>query len=214
MRELQGPVVRTFERQPNESAKAYRAFALYRDMGPGRCLARTAAVYYGWPQKSRKKAPGTFKRWCREHDWVARAEAYDDFLEMERRSAISDYLREHSTELERRRQQLQEEILTVMKKILPKLKAMADWPLQRAVTEREEVTDDGTRVHREIHVHPARWDFGTLLRAIAILDETPSKVAFTDPAGQQQWGQRSEDIEAEFMALLEEVRREDEEGAG
>jgi len=67
-----------WERQPGETAKAYAAFCVYRDLGPGRSLEK-AAQAMGY--KSRKN----FSIWHSKYEWVKRAEAYDEYLERRKR---------------------------------------------------------------------------------------------------------------------------------
>jgi hypothetical protein len=68
-------VRRAFERQDEESAKAYRAFAVYRDLGPERTLRAVAEALYGIRWKYGKR---TVEKWSSSFDWVARARGYED----------------------------------------------------------------------------------------------------------------------------------------
>ncbi len=165
--------MRVFEQQPSETGKAYRAFAIYRDLGHGRTLDKAAAVYYGWHQESTKRAPGTFKRWSARFDWPARARAFDDWVEMIRRQGIEDHLRESGPELMRRQEALQEQVLRTKEKLLPQLKEMVEWPLYEDVVEHVETYPDGHTKTEVIRRTPARWSFDSLSRAIRVLDETP-----------------------------------------
>ena len=69
-----------WERQKNESSKAYAAFCVYRDLGPDRSLEKTreilgkSAGYTRWMQT-----------WSSKYDWVTRAQAYDDYIEGKKR---------------------------------------------------------------------------------------------------------------------------------
>ncbi len=92
---------RFWERQPEETSKAYEAFICYRDLGPDRSLAKAAESYYG---SSTNLAQ--IGLWSRKFDWVARVRAYDDFLEMERRAAVEEYERARGVDLARRREDL------------------------------------------------------------------------------------------------------------
>jgi hypothetical protein len=94
-------VSRFWERQPDETGKAYEAFTCYRDLGPDRSLAKAAESYYG---SSTNLAQ--IGLWSRKFDWVARVRAYDDFLEMERLAAVEDYERKRAADLARRREDL------------------------------------------------------------------------------------------------------------
>jgi hypothetical protein len=68
-----------WEQRPDESPRAYAAFVAYRDMGAARSVDATAAGIAGH-QGGTKRAPGHFKRWSVEHQWSARARAYDEHL--------------------------------------------------------------------------------------------------------------------------------------
>ena len=76
-----------WERQPNETPKAYAAFCVYRRMGPEkRSLEAVAAK----ARKGRGRGagiPGHISEWSRTHRWVERAAAYDDHLDAVRRKA-------------------------------------------------------------------------------------------------------------------------------
>ena len=67
-------------RQPDESAKAFEAFVIYRDMGAARTTKAVAAQL--------EKAHGFVGRWCTTHHWVRRAHAHD--AELDRRKRISE----------------------------------------------------------------------------------------------------------------------------
>lgn len=55
--------------QPGETVKAYRAFALYRDLGPDRSLAKLGGIL--------GKTRQNFDPWARDHRWSDRAHAFD-----------------------------------------------------------------------------------------------------------------------------------------
>jgi hypothetical protein len=58
-----------WERQKDESAVAYEAFAVYRDSGVDRSIPKVA--------QKLTKSNGLMKRWSAEHRWVNRAEEWD-----------------------------------------------------------------------------------------------------------------------------------------
>ena len=71
--------VQPWERQEGESAKAYEAFAEYRDMGAERSLAKVG-------QKV-GKSKRMMEKWSKAHNWVVRVEQWD--LEQDRLIRIS-----------------------------------------------------------------------------------------------------------------------------
>lgn len=86
------------ERLPRESPRAYRAFCVYRDLGPDRSLDQAWGRFRAAsdPTKDRGSArrPGHWAAWSQKYQWVERAEAYDDFIEEESRSAAAERRRE------------------------------------------------------------------------------------------------------------------------
>lgn len=73
-----------WERQPGESAQAYEAFAIYRDMGSNRSLRVVA--------EQLSKSDTLIKRWSREKKWGERCRAYDNhFDDVARQEALRKY---------------------------------------------------------------------------------------------------------------------------
>ena len=68
-----------WERQPNERSKAYAAFCIYRDMGTDRSIEKV------YEERSKRGPLSRLKKWSAEHNWVKRAEAYDDYMEGKKR---------------------------------------------------------------------------------------------------------------------------------
>jgi hypothetical protein len=62
-------VAQPWEKLTGESAQAFQAFALYRDMGPDRSLAKVA--------KELGKSSTIVERWSARDAWVVRVEAWD-----------------------------------------------------------------------------------------------------------------------------------------
>lgn len=61
--------VEPWERQPKESAQAFEAFAMYRDMGVSRSIRKVA--------HNLNKAVTTLAEWSSKHEWVKRVAAWD-----------------------------------------------------------------------------------------------------------------------------------------
>lgn len=77
------------ERLPDESALAYRAFCVYRDLGPDRSLDQAWKRSDQGKQCGSARRPGYWSKWSAQYEWVARAEAHDDEIEEERRKAAA-----------------------------------------------------------------------------------------------------------------------------
>ena len=73
-----------WEKQPGETAKAYAAFLLYRDLP---AIDRSVAAAWG-----RKKGRKKVEKWCTAHDWVNRAALNDADLAARRREHMAKEL--------------------------------------------------------------------------------------------------------------------------
>src|ERR1700722_15966713 len=78
-------------RLPDESARAYRAFCEYCDLGPNRSLDRAWESFCAQsnPGRVRQSArrPGHWAGWSQEFQWVKRAQTHDDQIDEARREA-------------------------------------------------------------------------------------------------------------------------------
>ena len=78
--------VQPWLRQPNESAQAYAAFCVYRDLGADRSFV-AASQRCG-------KSVSILSRWSSRWNWVSRVQAYDAYLaiitEEERQKALKE----------------------------------------------------------------------------------------------------------------------------
>jgi hypothetical protein len=99
-----------WDRQPGESAKAYQAFCLYRDLGPGRSLDQASRAYHqrqrgqgdGAHAGHKSRASGTIRAWAERWHWSARASASDRELEEAKRrqqvAAVQEMAERHAKE--------------------------------------------------------------------------------------------------------------------
>lgn len=157
---------RFWERQPGESQKAYRAFQAYRDMGQGNRSVRKISEQLSYSDHT------TCGRWMSKFEWVARCDAYDNWLEMERRSAVEDNERARAVQLAERNRRVDDGFVEVRELMLKKALSIWKWPLERQeITERYE---DGRP--KTIIVRPARWSFNTGVNLAQALDPNPEKM--------------------------------------
>lgn len=88
-----------WDRQEGETPKAYTAFCAYRDMGTERSLEKYARTLGGkWQETGR--IPSHVGAWSSRYSWPARAAAWDEHLDRERRAVVVESergraLREH-----------------------------------------------------------------------------------------------------------------------
>lgn len=90
---LAPPLPLPWERQPNESAKAFRAFVVFRDLKPDErsALAVGDRLGYKTPDRHRRigRGPTTIERWSARFGWLDRAAAWD--CELDRRFRESQF---------------------------------------------------------------------------------------------------------------------------
>ena len=70
-----------WERQPGETSKAYAAFCRYRKLPPERRSLALVASKGRKRGKTGEKPKTSIEELSAQHDWVARAAAYDDHLD-------------------------------------------------------------------------------------------------------------------------------------
>lgn len=75
-----------WEKRTDESSEAYAALTTYFELGSGRSIADAYRTVKGLQRGSKEapaQVPGSWKRWARRFEWVARADAYDRRLATE-----------------------------------------------------------------------------------------------------------------------------------
>lgn len=85
-----------WDRQPEETAKAYAAFCAFRDMGRERAVDGAYQRLEEGRGKTGvpRKAPSHWWEWYGDYSWKTRAEAYDGHLEQEaRKQREADHLK-------------------------------------------------------------------------------------------------------------------------
>ena len=191
--------MRVWERVEGESPRAYSAFQCYRDLGPERSLATASELYYG--RQSGGKAAGQISKWSRQFEWVDRARAYDDFLDMVRQDAVEKRTRNRAAELAERQERLRERCLEIGEKAADKAAQMIEWPLAEQTLVRP--GPDGEMA--TYLLVPARWNKNTASHYYRMASKAagePEKIALTDPTGEHEFGKSPEEIDEEFDDLL------------
>jgi hypothetical protein len=89
-----------FDRLDGETSRAYEAFAVYRDLGVGRTLEKVQ-VHFNRPSSWYRVIAG----WSSDNNWVARAAAYDDYIDAEARKKLDrDAIKRKASMLQRHAQ--------------------------------------------------------------------------------------------------------------
>jgi len=78
-----------WDRQEGESSRAYRAFCWYRDLGADRSIHKAYQEFIRTRKRLKTdqniRVSAKWKEWATKYKWVERAEAYDDYIEREKR---------------------------------------------------------------------------------------------------------------------------------
>jgi len=133
------------ERLPQESPRAYRAFCIYRDLGPDRSLDQAWKRFCAAsdPAKDRGSArrPGHWAAWSQKYQWVERAEGYDDFIEEENRSAAAERRRKLHEARSKFQSEEQQRIENQVRNADAVLDKMGTAPLNEVI----QITKDGNK---------------------------------------------------------------------
>jgi hypothetical protein len=100
-------VIEPWERQRNETAKAYAAFRLFRDLGPARSFAEVTRQVHGTlndeterttPAKRQRGRPRTkshtvISRWAQKYDWLRRVTLWDQATDRMRMQQAAEEIR-------------------------------------------------------------------------------------------------------------------------
>jgi len=110
-----------WERQKDESSKAYAAFCVYRDLGPERSLDKALSEANKKPTNRRH-----WSRWMEKYRWYERAQAYDDYIERKMRKENEKKILDMSDRHARLAVVLQQKIAQRLQEIDPSELSPAD----------------------------------------------------------------------------------------
>lgn len=119
-----------WEQQPGESAKAYAAFCLYRDLPPAkRSLRAVTELIYGpkpGMKRSQRNVPGKIRDWAARWRWAERAKAWDEEQDRQNREAQLQAIKEMRERHAEQAKYLQAKALEALQKMVPQEFSPAD----------------------------------------------------------------------------------------
>jgi hypothetical protein len=195
-----GGIVRLYDRETDESAKAFEAWTVYRDLGAERSLQKASEMYYGHGANV-----GQFERWSRRFGWVERARAFDVEREMVRRSAIEDHLKTQAEDHAAREARIRERILEIREQAAEQALEMLKYPLAEQHIVRED--EEGNEVTYVIR--PSRWNKATavqLARLAASNEQTGAGRPIEDEEGEYDLSALTEEEVLTFLSIDEKIR--------
>lgn len=98
-----------WERQPDETARAFEAFAVYRDLGPNRSIRKTGQAL--------GKNLTTIGEWSVKYDWVNRCAAWDIEQERINRQEMLDDIAKTRKKQRQNAQKMQESGMAFLKRL-------------------------------------------------------------------------------------------------
>lgn len=193
--------------------KPWRAFKIFRDLGPGRTLKAAAIAFYErTPDTLPEHHYNTVKKWATKYDWHNRVQAFDDHYEMHKRATIEDYLDRKEAGFQERQGEIRDRMLGVAEKAIGQAEKMLEWPLTEQRVLRE--TEDGTQ--QTLIFLPARWSKATIrsmydMAAGAVNGNWTTLKQAQDPADNFDFSDFTDDELLEYIKLSDKlgVRRGD-----
>jgi hypothetical protein len=113
-----------FDRQPRETAKAFAAFVVFRDLGPERSVLKAYRQKTG--RKHAKQATGVWNGWATAFNWQSRVAAWDSHLDRQTREAQERARREMGERHAKVAVALQEKAIQRLKAMKPEELSSAD----------------------------------------------------------------------------------------
>lgn len=192
--------MRAFEQQPGESSKAFAAYKAYRDAGPGRTLKAAAAAFYGAEEASESQHT-QLRRWSSRFEWRARVQAYEDWLEMHRLSAIEEHEASKAGEFAQRHLALKEKLLENAEMFAEQANKMLQWPLSDQRVVRGEGENEG-----DTYIFlPARWGKDTAARYQATVANFLGTEKDPDEVGEYDFSELSDQELQKYLEIVEKM---------
>lgn len=147
-----------FHRLDTESEAWHLRFMRFCRLGPTRTLLGFFNIERAEKGlKGAREISGAFERRVTQFDWIARAQAYDRYIN-----------RREQGEWEQRRKSFRERELGIAQALIKKAEQMLQFPL--AVTN-QETTQEGGKTVVHTTILPARWTFSDASRIIDTADK-------------------------------------------
>jgi hypothetical protein len=192
-------LVRLYDRETDESAKAFEAWTVYRDLGAERSLQKASEMYYGHGGNV-----GQFERWSRRFSWVERVRAFDVEREMIRRSAIEDHLRAQAEDYAAREARIQERLLEIREQAAEQSLKILQYPLTEQYILRED--EEGNKVTYVLR--PSRWSKATAVQLAHLASNlhTGAGSPIEDEEGEYDLSALTEGELLTFLSISEKIR--------
>jgi hypothetical protein len=205
-----GPI---YERLPNESEQAYRAFLTYRDLGPDRTTTEAYRLSGGQDGSKRgaRQTCGRWNKWARDYRWDERAKAWDDHLQAQRDEVAAAEAREW----EERRRRAFREAYDDAQLLKAKARDILKMPLVRKETEEQDEERDAKgnvrKVVKRVVLKPVNFrhrDAAAMIGMAGQMEQFAIKGALPVITGAEDEDGDEEPLTAEEATLLRKTLRE------
>lgn len=161
-----------WDQMVGESREAYRAFTIFRDLGPGRTIIEAARIYSG----NRAHTGGShIHRWAMRWEWERRANAWDAWLRTVYQTEVERRERDAAATWVERRKTIREQEYQLGQELIKRVYTMLQYPLVEEKLATETVTDPVSGLEYATQVTiltPVRWTANTA----RLMIETASQV--------------------------------------
>lgn len=156
---------RAWEPVKNESASAYAAFCLYRDLGPTRSVAEVLRHFQAMGEAVTKDS---LYKWSNAYDWDDRALKWEAHLQEAKTEIELREAKRSVIKLQREREKRIEVNLLCADQLRFKALQMLDYPLERCIKTEQKEGPDGKTILIQKFIEPNKWG----VRDAAILIRT------------------------------------------
>ncbi len=131
-------------------------------------MREAAGLFYGKEDGPTQGELDTVKRWSAKFEWSERTRHFDGWLQMEKRDAIAEHVRENAEDHAKRESRLREQALDVRERAMEKSLLMLKSPLYR----QERIVEvDGEEV--TLIMNPANWNLTTAANLFNLAQNRP-----------------------------------------
>lgn len=142
-----------WDQLPDEGAKAFAAFSIYRDLPPERrSLLEVSRRFYKRPDS--KRPAGRITKWSADYKWPERATMRDAWREDLRREAEAKAEQEQAEIWARRRIEAREEGYTLGLELIERAREILGMPVSKKTDQTVEISEDGETIVKNITIEP------------------------------------------------------------
>lgn len=159
-----------WERQADESERAYAAFRTWLEISPSTDRAYLTAYRQFSGKPAAKQCSGIFNSWIARYRWQARALAYDnDALRRQREAELRVQIAERE-KWAKRRAAVAEEEWVLSESLRQKAREMLQFPLATQTVSHETTSPDGQSIYQQVTIEPGPWRMRDAAAMLVVAD--------------------------------------------